>query len=222
MKFSTYNLVNKNLLKFTELDGCDEPVLVYTIGYKVRGETDFWSNCVMSYKKNQPNIVEGLNRILFIATKQIITLNNINDFKIGVVSAIPHDCKKLQKSHRSYIACKHIADEIGLNFLNNHLSKKLHRALHLLPSACERDDEISNTYEFDTEIDLKYIIILDDIVTRGTTMREVRRAIKVKCPKTNFLGLALAKSVNIEYECLNDGKKFNHHLKFDEDYLSLY
>lgn len=79
------------------------------------------------------------------------------------------------------------------------LRKKAHASLHKLRGATSRDNEVDNKYtsrrfEILGVTNVGCVLLVDDLVTRGTTMNDAARAIRSANGEIGVFGVALGKS----------------------------
>lgn len=95
--------------------------------------------------------------------------------------------------------CHSIAAHHSASYFPKLLTKsKTTRPLHKL-NKTERRKELNNIYRIDPSIKPyrhKNILIVDDIVTTGTTMNAIKQAISKICPSAKFYFFTLAKTIN--------------------------
>lgn len=105
-----------------------------------------------------------------------------------------------------------IAEGAGWRWLPEHVTKRPHRSLKTIQgSGAERDAEVANTYSA-KPIDAPMVVILDDFVTRGSTIGDVARAIRLTSPRAEVCGLALAKTDRVAYWAGTTAPISNSHL----------
>ena len=186
-------VIRGELIHFTELSVSKEPVSVYAIGWRFKVNPDWWSNLVINFKNGQIDARPHVRTKLKEATQEIIKSNGLNNHNTGIVSAIPHSETKLPKFHPFYEAGMYLETELGIKFLNEYLEKSIHRPLHKAGPAANRDALVDGVYRFINLPEIHNFITIDDLVTRGSTMKDIRRAICSQNHNANIIGLALAR-----------------------------
>ena len=89
-----------------------------------------------------------------------------------------------------------IANDFGARYLPKHLSKaRQNRSLKYL-SAAEREQEMAGLYSFTNygAVSGDNILLIDDVVTTGTTLKAIYTAITRSCPNVNVYFFSLAKT----------------------------
>ena len=111
---------------------------------------------------------------------------------------IPTPSHKKRIKERGYcqteLIAKEFANNLGLHF-SNKLVIRSKETLYMnsLTSLNERVKNIKNAFEIISEEPIeKDILIIDDILTSGSTLRELARTIKEKYPKKNLIGLTVS------------------------------
>ena len=94
------------------------------------------------------------------------------------------------------LLCYYIAQQIGAEYKPNILSKsspneKLHKGNK---NKAERQQIMHEKYD-SCEIENKSILVIDDIITTGSSMSEIKRAIMLKNPSSSVKFLAFAETV---------------------------
>ncbi len=117
----------------------------------------------------------------------------------GLISALSSGDTEPSKSHILFRTGKWLAVQLGLEFLTPLLTKSSHQSLHTLGGAAERDAAVEGKYACQKFEGLKNVIIVDDLVTRGATFKEVARAVHAASGIQSFAALALGKNENRSY-----------------------
>ena len=85
------------------------------------------------------------------------------------------------------------SETIGLNFSNSLIArKKQTEFMNSLANLEERRKNIKNAFEIINPIHVQDILIIDDILTSGSTLCEVARTIHRYNPDVNIIGLTVA------------------------------
>ena len=112
-----------------------------------------------------------------------------------IVVPVPSHKQRIKK--RGYCQTTLIATDFaqmtGLNLSNNLVTrKKQTRHMNSLNDINERRENIKDAFEIINPINVKNILIIDDILTSGSTLCEVARTIHRHNPDTSVLGLTVA------------------------------
>ena len=109
---------------------------------------------------------------------------------------VPVPSHKQRVRERGYCQTTLIATRfsqtIGLDFSNTIITrKKQTEFMNSLSNINERRENIKNAFEIINQINTKNILIIDDILTSGSTMCEVARTIHKAYPNSNITGLTV-------------------------------
>lgn len=112
-----------------------------------------------------------------------------------LVMSVPSHKQRIKE--RGYcqttLITKYFTEALSLNFSNNSMIKnKQTKYMNSLNDINERKENIKNAFEIINPIYAKDILIIDDILTSGTTLCEVAKTIHRTNPNINILGLTVA------------------------------
>ena len=182
-----------NLLHFTRLDSSPREISVYTLGWRFSETPDVWSNIVMGFKYGGEESIVIMKTILVPITEMILKQNSIESSSTGILTAISHHKIGSEPNDPLYKLGSHIESKLGIKFLQNNLRKKSHLSLRRTPGRENRAKMVHGVYECEKFNNIQNVIVLDDIVTMGSTMKDIRRAIWTENKDIRIIGLALAK-----------------------------
>jgi hypoxanthine-guanine phosphoribosyltransferase len=74
------------------------------------------------------------------------------------------------------------------------LSKQAHKPIHGIFNAAERDAELDKAAYVASKLKAKNVFVVDDLVTRGSTLSRIATAIKASNAGVNVYGVALGKT----------------------------
>lgn len=111
--------------------------------------------------------------------------------------AIPVPSHKKRIKERGYcqatLIAANFAQTLDLSFTNNLIiRKKQTKFMNSLVNLEERIKNIKDAFEIINLTDVKDILIIDDILTSGSTLCEMAKTIHKKFPGINILGLTVA------------------------------
>ena len=118
-------------------------------------------------------------------------ITNKNYFVIPV----PSHKKRIKERGfcQTSLISKHFAEHFKLNLLTNFVTReKQTKFMNSLNNINERRENIKNAFEIINPINAKDILIIDDILTSGSTLSEVTKTIHKIYPSINVLGLTVA------------------------------
>lgn len=139
-----------------------------------------------------------LGRMLGNELKKYITQNNLPDFDI----IIPVPLFKTKVRERGYnqsdFICLGISKTLGIKCISDIVKRNRHTSTQTKLSREERIENMKDAFEindkYKNEIDGKGIILVDDVVTTGSTMNEVIKVLKENgCSDVTACCLAMAR-----------------------------
>lgn len=200
MAFPQYNQVN-NTMKFSQLDATDGSFPIYVIGWRIRDNPDVWTDRFLSYKYEKSRV--AFNAGSWIFKKAVLDIMHDLEFDpehTVLINALGSADTGPNKSAILYRTTKWIAEQVGADFATNLFAKEAHQPLKNQAGAEERDAQVANKYTCaDLPENVSNVIILDDLVTRGATFSEIKRAVSARSPDLNFAGVALGKNENQKF-----------------------
>ena len=124
--------------------------------------------------------------------------------KENVDYIIPVPISSRRESERGFNQTEAILQETGLNYIKMERIKNTKKMFSILDET-KRDENIKNSFFISGDYDLngKSILLFDDIITTGSTLREMKRELEkvYKIRKITVLTLAAAREIKI-----NNGK----------------
>lgn len=188
------------LLRFDRLDTSGYALPVYTVGWRILDEPgDKWTSRFIAFKADQTPAFMGGAYVLLEATKEVLNRRGLDPAGTGLAVALSSRVSKLNKSHVLCRTGTWLASRLGLTFCGEHFTKIQHRSLHSLTSKAERDNEVAGKYTCAPIQGVSDLIILDDFVTGGATLGEMKRAIDASGTCISTVGLALGKHERASY-----------------------
>lgn len=122
-------------------------------------------------------------------------LNQINHIKYLVIPVPSHKKRIRERGYcQSSLIASDFANYMGLDFSNKFVVRtKETLFMNSLSDISERIENVKNAFQATNEISKeKNILIIDDILTSGSTMCELARTIHKKYPEVNLVGLTVA------------------------------
>lgn len=163
----------------------------HLVNYLPRSE-DAVSQSVLSYKQQDKLIAERWNNL---AAKRVAELNIQPDYIVRALGSREMVCTGGRPLDQ---LCFKLAKAFDITYNPFLLMKKNFTIpLHRL-SKKKRIRELDNQYVFNmlrSEKERPQILIIDDIVTTGTTMLAIRECIRQVLPKSDFYFFTLARTV---------------------------
>jgi hypothetical protein len=168
---------------------------VYTVGWRfLDGPPDPWTQRLYGFKNGEWKYVRAGGNLLKLAVSDVIALHNLDPGVTLLATALSHNATEADPKSSLYRVGQWIADELKLKWAPAAFTKTAHRSLRTLGSGIARDAEVANRYRCKILPNVKTIIVLDDFVTRGATLADMRRAAIDKNGALGFIGVALGKN----------------------------
>ena len=145
---------------------------------------------IADYKlKNRKDLVVEISSLVRKGLKSIL-----EEKKIDIVIPVP--ISKKRREERGFNQVEEILKKLKINYFNIERIKDTEH-MYLLDNKKSRENNIKNAFgKIKLEIDEKNILLVDDIVTTGSTIKEIKRELK-KCgnPKEIYVfSIAMVKS----------------------------
>ena len=112
-----------------------------------------------------------------------------------LVIPVPSHKKRIKERGfcQTSLISKYFAEHFKLNLLTNFVTRnKKTKFMNSLNNINERRENIKNAFEIINPIHAKDILIIDDILTSGSTLSEITKTIYRVYPNTNIVGLTVA------------------------------
>ena len=188
---------------------------IYSLSYYFSSKTGYFdktSNNILKFKDGNKSIIEKWAFYLRECIRSIGLDDELKDYNIlrplghdELVSRGDEPLDFLISDLSDSFKCKEVQELIGKNNEN--------KPLKLLGGREKRRAEIENNYYINKNIKISKsnFIILDDVMTTGTTLEVIAKKIKSQYPKGKIIAITLAETSYIQ----QGGPKYNH------DYLEL-
>ena len=185
-----------DFLSFRRLDRADNLVEVLCPGYRFTDESsERWTAFVNRVKAKNPRAKNLAAALLKDAVSGIQLLN----LPVAVVPILGSQDTSANPTSAVCAIASAIGELPSYHYCAGLLSKTAHRPLHNLRGAPSRDSEVEGKYKSDTFAgaglpSVRCVLLVDDLVTRGTTMNDAARAIRAANSNVPVFGVALGKT----------------------------
>ncbi|KAA5605416.1 hypothetical protein F1188_10965 [Roseospira marina] len=187
------------MMYFPRLDASGHTLPVYTIGWRFTDDADEWSRRFIGFKNGEREHLRGAARALRYCMQDFVYKKKLKKESTGLLTAIYSSKTRSEENSSLYILGKWLSAQLDVKFLSHHLTKEVHRSLHSLGSRYDRDSEVFQKYRCTKITGVTDVIILDDLVTRGATFKDISRSIEKSTPGVSVYGIALAKNERVSY-----------------------
>jgi hypothetical protein len=181
-------------MHFRALTASGTAVPVYTLAWRIEDHPDEWSTRLVGFKSNLLADVRGASRVLCVALPALMKALRLNAEKTGLTVALSSAGRRINMQAALARIGKWLSEQLGIQWIPDIFAKEPHRALHLLSGGSERDSEVHGKYTARNPVDVEVLFVLDDLVTRGATFNEMRRALHENHPNLRVIGIALGKN----------------------------
>lgn len=178
------------LLWFDRLPKSAPALGILAIAWRLEDiSADVWTRRLTAFKYGGRAEVWAAASALEAGLKSI----NWSPYRIAMVSALSHGDTHLRSGSQLELLGTTVCERLGFDWLPTALTKKPHRALHMLHGAGARDQELKDVYSARIPAGYDCVLVLDDLVTRGTTISSIATAIHADSPGLPVAGCVLGK-----------------------------
>lgn len=195
-----------SLLLFDKtLDAC--ALSVVALGYRFADPPhDAWTTKFNDFKFGSANVqaraLSGASAVLTAALQPLSQSSS----RIGVVCAHSHSATGLVPGSQVASLARSLAQNLSFQWCAHAITKQSHQSLQTLTSWAARDGEVHGKYTCaGLPAGLSHVMIVDDFTTRGATIAEIARAIRLVDPSVNMFGVVLGKNERQSYFQLQTG-----------------
>jgi predicted amidophosphoribosyltransferase len=199
-------------MRFDRLDGATGLSGTFTIAYRLTDDgMEHWSRRLNRFKSKDKAAFAGAGNVLATAVSRLLQDLKLDPNGVLLVPALSSRETEAVTGGWLTVLSRHIARKAGAEMDYSILSKKVHRSIHTLRNAGERDDELDKAEYTARKTTHPVIFVVDDFITRGATASRIAAALKVRNEKCRVFVLALGKTdrTSYAYGMLN-GKPNDH------------
>jgi hypothetical protein len=206
------SIVKDHLLWFESVNLDGDLLGVLTLGWRFEDalNDDEWSRRFSAFKFGDERSACAGRALLAHGLRSIRWGNAATP--VGVVAALPSAAERLDPTERVASMAFHIARQLDFHWRGDILRKRATPAVKDLLSHTARREAIRGTYSCVESPHCGLIIVCDDFVTTGATMGEIARAIHARSPRTQVLGVALARNEHESTAGTRAGVVSNDHI----------
>lgn len=134
------------------------------------------------------------------------------DAPVVVASAIPSACVSLPTSHALARLGSSVASMVGGSWMPDLLTKEEHKRLHNIERGWDRDAEVRGKYRASRLDGSPLVLLVDDFVTRGSTLSDAARAVLSMNSGLTIVGVVLGKTERRGYAHSEGIQLDNNHI----------
>ncbi len=202
-------------LAFDELDSGGAAIeQSFVIGYRfLDNRSEVWTRRFSRFKNDyRPSLNAGAS-ILRTAMPVLLDALGLEGEDVTLIPALRSGERRAPVRGVLPLIAEFCAKGCGSEFRLDLLRKRPHSRLHgRLRTAAEREDIIEEARYRAGEVESQNIFILDDLITRGTTLSAIASAIIRSNPGVTVYGMALAKNDRQQYLMDFDQAYTNDHI----------
>ena len=183
-------------MHFPHLDGAGADLDgAYTIGYRITDDgADPWTARFNRFKAKDPAAFVGGAHALSAGMPALLKSLGVDSKDAVIVPALGSAETKAAADGQLAKLAGRVAKTTGAQVEVGALSKQVHKPIHGIFNAAERDAELENAGYAASKLKAKNVFVVDDLVTRGSTLSRIATAIKAANPGVKVYGVALAKT----------------------------
>ena len=176
------------------------PRTILAIGYRIgMSQDDAWTVRFNNFKYNRGASVRKAVAVVEAAARSLFRRLEINPGETTVVPVLRSSETTASPSSHNSLLAKGLAKSVGAHLRVDFLTKDVHASLHHQPDALARDAVLAKANYRAGKLGTKHVVIVDDIVTRGQTLRVVAVAIKRTNPAVSVHGFVLGRHQREEW-----------------------
>jgi predicted amidophosphoribosyltransferase len=201
----------EKMMYFPRLDNQEHGHGAFTIAFRFTDDgKEPWTSRINRFKARDEQAICAAIDVL----SEAVTSLDLSDEKIGVVSALGHDDKILQPKSPLARLGEAVASRLGAEWLPDLISKQSHPPLHNIKSAEDRHKTVKAAkYASKRNPNVGALLVIDDIVTNGSTASHIAEAILRRAPETRIFSVALGKSERRAYWRSRSAEIDNSHVQ---------
>jgi hypothetical protein len=183
-------------MHFRHLDGGDDLDGAYTIGYRITDDdgADPWTARFNRFKAKDPAAFIGGAKAVCTRVPALLESLGVDVKDAVFVPALGSGETQAADDGQLALLAKQAAKVTSAQFELSALSKQIHKPIHGIFNAGEREAELDKAAYIATKLPATNVFVFDDLITRGSTLNRMARAIKAVNSDAKVYGVALAKT----------------------------
>lgn len=190
-----------NWMHYGHLDGGNDLDGAYAIGYRITDDdgTDPWTARFNRFKAKDGAAFAGGAAAVSGSMPALLKSLGVKPAEAVLVPALGSAETKAAANGQLATLAQQAATASGAQFSLGALSKQVHKPIHGIFSAGDREAELDKAAYASGKLPAKTVFVFDDLITRGSTLNRIARAIKATNPGAKVYGVALAKTERRAY-----------------------
>ncbi len=186
------------LVKYN-LKSCDKSFDLYAGGryYAVHNEylrDDTLSKCIIEFKKNR--FIDHFNRYF---DDLILYINDI--IEVNIVCSVPLKPLQINEGKENRFEKMRLVESSKICNVNHNILKCIKDYQNKSSNLHEREKNVEGAYLLNANVKDKHIVLIDDIYTTGTTVKEIVRILYLNGAKhVTVVVIAINQQINSNYD----------------------
>lgn len=167
-------------MRFERLDQSQPGIPTHVLAWRFTDTgSDAWTGRLNRFKSEDGVAIAGAARVLTAALPALLNRHGWTAASTGIVAALSSGDTQTVPTKPLPRVVRAVATRLGMGWLPALLTKNAHGKLHNIPNATERDTEASKAdYKCAQISGVRRLLVLDDFITRGTTLNNIATAVK--------------------------------------------
>lgn len=185
-----------NWMHFRYLDGGNAELEgAFTVGYRITDDGgDTWTTRFNRFKAKNPDAFSGGSQMMVGGVPALLKLLGVSPANAVFVPALSSGETRALPDGQMSLMAKACAAATGAKYEGNALSKQVHKPIHGIFNAGEREAELDKAAYVSAKLPANIVFVFDDLITRGSTQGRIASAVRAANPNARIFGVALAKT----------------------------
>jgi len=187
-------------MAFDQLDEGDDLTRAFTIGYRLTDDRDDpWTARFNAFKEGERTALRGAAAMMRDAVPGLVRGLRLDFAKTVLIPALSSGETVASPSGVLWRLTQYCASYAAVEFAGDRITKKAHEKLHMHSDATRRQAILAAADFRSKELHAENVLILDDFITRGTTMSQIAGAILKRNRGLRIFAVALGKTERRSY-----------------------
>src|SRR5258708_39566884 len=169
-----------NWMHYNHLDGGNDLDGAYVIGYRITDDdgTDQWTTRFNRFKAKHGAAFAGGAAAINGSMLALLGALRVKPAAAVFVPALGSGETQAAANGQIATLSQQAANTSGAQFSLGALSKQVHKPIHGIFNAGDREAELDKAAYVSGKLPTKTVFVFDDLITRGSTLTRIARAIK--------------------------------------------